>query len=147
MLIVLRSFSVITNDVMMVSYRWPPVILSADIHSSYLHMQKKKRKNAFYIVITLSFCWFILKYSISVLLSFIYYFQFFLLFPFLVHVNVHKLYKSIEQLHCYLEIPKTELHWINGLSQKKPSLNRRLTCTQHTKQNKETKILNGLFNF
>ena len=54
MLIVLRSFPVITNAVLMVNDRWPPVILSADIHSSYLHKQKRRIKNAFYIVIILN---------------------------------------------------------------------------------------------
>ena len=47
MLIILRSFLMITNAVMMVNDDWPPVILSADIHSSYLHLQKKKRKKCF----------------------------------------------------------------------------------------------------
>ena len=42
-------------------------------------------------------------------------FSFFFFFSFLVLVNVHKLYKGIEQLYSSLEIAKTELHWVNNL--------------------------------
>ena len=45
-------------------------------------------------------------------------FSFFFFLSFLVLVNAHELYKSIEQLYCYLEIPKTKLHWVNGLLSK-----------------------------
>ena len=56
-----------------------------------------------------------------------------------MHVNVHKLYKSIEQLYCYLEIPKTELHWVIGLSSKEAEFKLlSISCNQHTKQNKQT---------
>ena len=54
-------------------------------------------------------------------------------------MNVHKSHKVIEQLYCYLEIPKTNRitlgQWL--IIQKKPGLNRWLSCTQHVKQNNQ----------
>ena len=50
MMTILQTFLTIKNAPMMVSDRWSAVILTADIHSSCLHIQKKKRKKAFYIV-------------------------------------------------------------------------------------------------
>ena len=47
LLIVLWSFLPITNPAMMVSDRWPVVILTANIHSSYLHIQKIRVKKWF----------------------------------------------------------------------------------------------------
>ena len=63
----------------------------------------------------------------------------------MVYVNVHKLYKGIEQLYYYLEIPKTELHWFNGLSPKEPGfkLLAKLYPTYKTKQTKTQKFYMG----
>ena len=47
MLTVLQSFSAITNVAMTVNDRWPAVILTTNILSYYLHIQKKKRKKCF----------------------------------------------------------------------------------------------------
>ena len=120
MLTVLQSFSAITNAAVMVNDRWPAVILTADIHSSYLHIQKKKRKKCFlrsYHSVLLLIHSQVFDFNINIQFCYLLYivFSFFFFFSFLVLVNVHKLYKSIEQLYCYLEIPKTELHWVNGL--------------------------------
>ena len=59
-----------------------------------------------------------------------------------MHVNVHKLYVSIEQLYCYVEIPKTELHWVNGLSSKEAGFKSlgNLYPTYKTKQTKKQKF-------
>ena len=63
----------------------------------------------------------------------------------MVYANVHKLYKSIEQLYYYLEIPKTELHWVNGLSSKGTGfkLLAKLYPTYKTKQTKKQKFYMG----
>ena len=77
------------------------------IHSSYLY-KKVKEKNAFYIIIILSFCWFIVKYLISTYVNsqfcYLLYiaFSFFSFFSFSVHVNMPKLHKNIEQLYILL---------------------------------------------
>ena len=65
-----------------------------------------------------------------------YCFQFFLFFSFLMHVNVRK---GIDQLNCYLEIPKTELHWVNDLSSKEAEFKSlvKLYPTYKTKQKNE----------
>ena len=47
MMTILQTFLAIKNAPMMVSDRWSAVILTADIHSSCLHIQKKKRKKCF----------------------------------------------------------------------------------------------------
>ena len=147
MLTVLRSFLAITNAATTVNDHWSAVILTADIHGSYLHIQKRRKKNAFYIVIILSFCWFILKYLISVwtfsfVIFYILFSVFSFFFSFLVLVNVHKLYKGIEQLYCYLEIPKTELHWVNGLLSKEVGFKLlvKLYPTYKTKRTKKRKF-------
>ena len=91
------------------------------IHSFYLYVQKNKtkkkqnktkqnkrrEKNAFSITVIPSFCWFIVKYFISnINIQFCYLlyivFSVFLFFSISVHVNVLKLYKSIEQLYILL---------------------------------------------
>ena len=138
MLIVLGSFSVIANVVMMANDRWLSLLLSAYIHSFYVHIQKEKRKKRFlhsYHSVLLLIHSQIFNFSFVIYVFFSIFF-----FSFLVHVNRHKLYRSMEQFYCYVEITKTYLHWVNGLSQKKPSLIRWLSCTQHTKQNKERKF-------
>ena len=63
----------------------------------------------------------------------------------MVYANVHKLYKSIEQLYYYLEIPKTELHWVSGLSSKGTEfkLLAKLYPTYKTKQTKKQKFYMG----
>ena len=56
-----------------------------------------------------------------------------------MHVNVHKLYKGIEQMCCYLKTPETELHWVNGLSSKEAEFKSlaKLQPTYKTKQRNE----------
>ena len=112
-------FSAITNAAMTVNDHWPAVILTADIHSSYLHIQKKKRKKCFlrsYHSVLLLIHSQVFDFNINIQFCYLFYiFSFFSFFSFLVLVKVHKLYKTIDQLYCYLEIPKTELHWVNGL--------------------------------
>ena len=53
-----------------------------------------------------------------------------------MHVNVRK---GIDQLNCYLEIPKTELHWVNDLSSKEAEFKSlvKLYPTYKTKQRNE----------
>ena len=106
---------------------WPVVILSRAIYKVLICINKKKKRKKcflhsyhsvlllihsgiFNFNINIQFCYllyiYIYIYLFSVSSSF---------FSFLVHVNV-KLYKSIEQLYCYLEILKTKLLWVNGFS-------------------------------
>ena len=120
MLTVLQSFLAIKNAAMMVNGHWTAVVLTADMHSSYQDIQKKKRKKCFlrsYHYILLLVYSQVFDFNINIQFCYLFYivFSFFFFFTLLVLVNVHKLYKSIEQLYCYLEIPKTELHWVNGL--------------------------------
>ena len=148
MLTVLQSFLAITNAAMMVNDRWPAVISTADIHSSYLHIQKKKRKKCFlhsYHFVLLLVHSQVFDFNINNQFCYLLYivFSFFLFFfSFLVLVNVHKLYKNIEELYCYLEIPKTELHWVNGLLSKEVEfkLLAKLYPTYKTKQIKKRKF-------
>ena len=60
-------------------------------------------------------------------------------------MKVHKLYKSIEHLYYYLENPKTELHWVNGLSSNEAGfkLLAKLYPTYKTKQAKKQKFYMG----
>ena len=122
--------------------RWPAIISSADIHSSYLHIQKRKRKKCFlhsYHSFLLLINPQIFNFNVNIQFCYLLYtfFSFFFFFSYLVHVNVHKVYNSMEQLYFYLEIPKKELHWVNGLSSKEAGLHHWLSCTQHTKQNRQ----------
>ena len=113
MLIFLRSFSTIKNAVTNANDHWLTVALSADTHSSYLHIQKRREKKCFLhsnhsVLLLIHFQIFNFNINIQVCyLLYIFFFRLFLFFSFLVHVNMHKLYKSIEQLYCYLEILKT----------------------------------------
>ena len=147
MLTVLQNVLAITNAAMTVNDRWPAVILTADIHSSYLHIQKKKRKKCFlrsYHSVLFLIHSQVFDFNINIQFCYLLYivFSFFFFFSFLVLVNVHKLYKSIEQLYCYLEIPKTELHWVNGLLSKEVGFKSpaKLYPTCKTKQIKKRKF-------
>ena len=111
-------FSAITNAAMTVNEHWPTVILSADIHSC-LHIQKKEEKcfiRSYHSVFLLIHSQ-VFDFNINIQFCYLFYIvlSFFFFFSFMVLVKVHKLYKSIEQSHCYLEFPKTKLHWVNGL--------------------------------
>ena len=82
-------------------------------------------KIAFYIIIILSFCWFIVKYLISTYfnIQFCYLlyivFRVVVFFSFSVHVNVPKLYKSIEQLYILLfRNSKSRITLSQGLNEK-----------------------------
>ena len=87
-----------------VNDRWPAVILTADKHSSYLHIQKKKRKKKWFLHSHYSVLLLIhsqvFDFNINIQFCYLLYivFSFFFFFSFLVLVNVHKLFKSIEQL-------------------------------------------------
>ena len=108
------------SQMLTVNDLWLDVILTADIHSSCLHIQKKKRKNWFlhsYHSVHLLIQSQVFDFNIKIQFCYLLYivFSFFFLFSLLVLVNVHKLYKSMEELYRYLEISKTKLHWVNGL--------------------------------
>ena len=130
---------------------WPVVILTTDLLISCLHIQKRRAKNAFYIVINMSFCWFIVEYLIIITwtFSFVIYYTLFSVFSsfffFLMLVNAHELYKSIEQLYCNLEIPKTKLNWVNGLLSKEVRFkwSAKLYPTYKIKQTKKRKFEMG----
>ena len=145
MLTVLKSFLAITNAATTVNDRWSAVILTADIHSCYLHTQKRREKKCFlrsYHSVLLLIHPQVFDFNKNIQFCFYIVFSFFFFFSLLVLVNVHKLYKSIEQLYCYLEIPKTELHWVNGLLSKEVGfkLLAKLYPTYETKQIKKRKF-------